>query len=245
VKEITSTSSEASLTLNARVHRYGQPVHDISLRSTSPREYIIHSSGDIGGNVPLESEFAVFRPNIDIANNAPLFHIVVNKVENATCVATLRDELEDVPALPSSGAIAVQVKTGKALGHLRIRVADDSPYRRAVLDAAADVQDITCVQRWHVSVTADGPAELGVVPGCDLVFDILDAQICELGLACRPFTVPSRKEQIEYVLRTAAHFFYHLRRTPKNHKLRDKVRCACTVLSRRASASARRGRSIS
>jgi hypothetical protein len=208
---------------NSRVHHPGQPPHGISLRSASPGEYVIHSAGDITGNVPLESEFAVFRSNDDIAKNPPLFHVRVSKIQNTTCLATLRDKLEVVPALPDNGAIAVQVKTGQALGRLRVRIADSSPHRRAVLEAAADVQDITCGQRWSVFVTADGPAELGIVPGGDLVFEILDAQICELGLPRRPFTVPAGKEQIEYVLRTAAHFFYHLRRKPKYHKLRDKV----------------------
>jgi hypothetical protein len=214
---------------NALVHHAGNPPLAVFLRDASSGQYTIHDNSSIIDTTSLESEFAVFMSIAYVKYDLALFHLRVTEVGSTACVAVLRDELaegEHVPKLPQ-GAVAVQIKTGQAIGNLRVRVAGNSVYGNLALDAAERTRAVKGAQRWGVSICADGPAELGIVSGdgeCTLAFEILDEQICSLGLTGLTVTVPAQLDHLEVVLRAAAHFFYHLRRTPTiNHLLQSKV----------------------
>jgi hypothetical protein len=181
------------------------------------------------GSTTPESEFAVFSSISDIVTATPLFHLRVTSVESTSCVAVLRDELaegQQVQKLPPE-AVALQVKNGRPIGNLRVRVAADFVHRNVVLEAIERTEAANGVQRWGVSISADEQAELGIVSGDEqgiLAFEVLDKQILGLGLNRLAFTITAQVDRLETVLRAAAHFFHHLRRTPeKGHGLRSKV----------------------
>jgi hypothetical protein len=186
----------------------------------------------------MDTEFAVFKESADAATGTPFCHFKVTQVDSVSSIGRVIENIMGKDAPPE--AYARQTKTGRPLDELHVYVDPNDNFLSDLLDNACQLlRAVDEKEWWMVSRAGQGEAQIGVhvedtpSPAAKssaettriLVFKILDSQICALGInpSRLPFTVPATSDYLAHVLRAASRFFYHLRRSPDMHRLREKV----------------------
>ena len=105
--------------------------------------------------------------------------------------------------------VARQTSAGTQVPVLRIHVADE---------LKALVEDVKRTDQSHriIQLVERKQAEFGMaLEDGKVVFDIFDPLVTKYGLTRMPYSLEPTVEAVSPVLRTAYHFYLHLRRTPR------------------------------
>ncbi|KAI0030581.1 caspase domain-containing protein [Vararia minispora EC-137] len=205
---------------NSRVHFRGHPPRSIRF-SSADDAYIISNAGQVHGVMP-GTEFAVYASPASLMNPEPLCYLVVDEV--GVTSSTLRPRISDStrpPLLPST-AVALQFQAARPIGDLRVHVPDEEQLQFVCYAIERSRQGGGTL--WSIERSDEGHATIGVaLEEGNVAFIILDKDIRALGLTRLRFTVPPTVDHVADALRAAAHYFFHVNRTPEKPLLRHQV----------------------
>ena len=171
--------------------------------------------------VTVGAEFVVYKDQDDLSQEASPLGILIAQEPHEF------DTRMSVPVgsqeWPVQKAFALQTKAGaeEALG---IHIAKDEKFTDDLFKHAAVVGGkIVRVEECmaDLSITLDGT---------NVFFDILDNQVTRHGLTRIPHSVNNNVSDVYAVIRSAAHYRWHLCRTNKEKVLRHKVQIEFTKL---------------
>ena len=153
--------------------------------------------------ISLEAEFEVYQDQ----DSDHLLGIAVVKELNPF---STKLRAKDHKFVLEGDGVARQTSAGTQVPVLRIHVADE---------LKALVEDIKRTDQSHriIQMVERNQAEFGMaLEDGKVVFDILDPLVLKYGLTRMPFTnLEPTIEAVSLVLRSAYHFYLHLRRTPR------------------------------
>lgn len=173
------------------------------------------SAGEIHG-VTLKAQFSIHK---DPREDTPSLAVM-----EAECVKSFSSELMpvstfDTQPLPSP-CFAFQIPAlGAALG-LRI----NQPVSGCAVFEALRTEIGLGTAGYSAVIVDEGEAHIALtLDGNRVQYSICYDEIRRNGLCSLWLTTKAETVYVHHVLRAASHFFWHLRREPKLHQLRDKV----------------------
>ncbi|VDB92134.1 unnamed protein product [Peniophora sp. CBMAI 1063] len=186
---------------------------------------LIMQAGTIHG-LTQDAKFAIYASRDFFPGESPLAIVM------ATTIMPFNSELivlspkdKDGPVLPAeTPCFAFQSSMGEAEA-LRIHIPFSDEFIPAMRALAFDLelQQAGGTQATHLSDKANADLALSVDDDGYLKFDILDSLITAYGIHALYHTVMPDSRYILPALRSASHFFWHLRRSPEKNRLRSKV----------------------
>ncbi|KAI0026850.1 caspase domain-containing protein, partial [Vararia minispora EC-137] len=207
---------------DSRAHFSGYAPRSVHF-SKADNTYTLTNAGQVHGVTP-DTEFAVYASFEDVVAQAgPLCYLLVDQIDTTT--STLRPRSSEAlpgPLLPTT-AVAFQFQATHPIGDLRIYIPNEE--RLQFVYHAIERGRRGGDTLWSIEPSDEKLATLGVVlEGKNVAFNILDEDICSLGLTRLRFTVPATVDHVAAALRSAAHYFFHLNRMPETPLVRDKIR---------------------
>ncbi|KZV77213.1 hypothetical protein PENSPDRAFT_679412 [Peniophora sp. CONT] len=193
-------------------------------------------AGEVHG-VSKDASFAVYANRHAFTSGGPSFgELVVDKAHPVTSsllpveglVWSLPEDVSDAVAVMtragSRSAFRVHIDTGK---YPKLHVAVEALAKEVCEPTNRDYSWIS------LAITSKEEAQVSLeltADDTDVVFEILDEQIRALGLQRLNGTVPCDESSLRSALRSAAHFFYHLRSSPQEVNLGLAVSARVRVL---------------
>jgi len=167
------------------------------------------------------AEFAVYEYRDWPPKMPPLGTLVVLKT---SAFSASMDVIPSTPRLPlADSAFALQTKVGVE-EDLRLHVVMDEKLVGVFASLAQEMQGTSPKQR-RILLSENDSAELDIALEDGLVvFNILDPFVTKFGLTSLPFRISPIVDDVCAVIRAAAHYRWHLRRTNKNPIFQNKVR---------------------
>ncbi|PVF99210.1 hypothetical protein CPB86DRAFT_814161 [Serendipita vermifera] len=198
--------------------------HVYPVRQEGPR-YIMKAG--ISHGIAKDATFAIYRDKQSIVAGQSLGLLISSRPEAFSSVMTLP------PGHPiisiTDGAFALQVRAGEEQD-LRIHV----PMEQGLLgafEAFAQVMKESELGRFKIMLVDKEKAELSLsLENGSVVFNILDPLVTMYGVTQIPFKVNPEAADIIHVLRHAAHYYWHLRRTSSDKNLINAVDVELTAL---------------
>ncbi|CCM05961.1 uncharacterized protein FIBRA_08200 [Fibroporia radiculosa] len=170
----------------------------------------IMSAGTAQG-VTKGARFAVYKEKYPSVQGKPLGTVIASSPGNAETKMDAFPPGSDFP-LDMEG-FALQTRTG-AEESLRIHIAVDSEFASEFEARSKEMQESDPAWRTIIR-TEKEKAELGIaLEKGRIVFNILDRYTTQHGLTRMPFPVARTVDAVLPVVRSAAHFYWHLRRKP-------------------------------
>jgi hypothetical protein len=167
------------------------------------------------------AEFTVYMDRDSLPETPPLGKLVVLE----TCAfSTILDVNSDATRFPlAESAFALQTKVGTE-EDLRLHIVIDEKLVD-VFKALVQEMQITGPERRRILLAEKDNAELDIaLENGHVVFNILDPLVTKFGLTRMPFSVSPQAKEVCPVIRAAAHYRWHLRRTNKTSIFQNKVR---------------------
>jgi len=164
------------------------------------------------------AEFTIYQEPDQ--KTSPVGKLIVVEDKNIgpfTTTLSLPDGISEV-ALTGTG-YALQTKAGEG-EELRLNV-EANHTLDPILEKFLSHTDPA---RWQVSLVEKEKAELAIsLDGDKVVFDILNPQVTQFGLTRYPFALEPTYDAVFPVIRAAAHYHWHLRRTNTKRVLQNHI----------------------
>jgi hypothetical protein len=181
----------------------------------------------IAHGVAKDAIFAIYRDKESIVAGRSLGSLISSMPDIFSSVMT---PFPNQPYFPIMGhAFALQIRAGEEQD-LRIHV----PMEEGLLgafEAFAQVMKTSESERFKIMLVEKEKAELSLtLEEGGVVFHILDPLVTMYGITRMPFKVNPTAADINNVLRYAAHYYWHLRRTSSNKNLINAVDVELTAL---------------
>ncbi|KZV67675.1 hypothetical protein PENSPDRAFT_754732 [Peniophora sp. CONT] len=204
------------LLFNALSPSTGRIFYDVTL---SEDKYSLHA-----GSLHGVTEGAIFsiRASRDFHVDSPSLASMIAKD-----VSAFRTELscaagDAPPGLPQSPLFAFQTVMGRAEA-LRLHISPSDKLESVIKALAMEILPYHRADN-HILLGDKAQADLSVRSSQEGVeFLIHNSRITYYGLDKLSQSVPPVPQRVQSVLRAAAHFFWHLRRAPDKHSLRQKI----------------------
>ncbi|KAI0028420.1 caspase domain-containing protein [Vararia minispora EC-137] len=206
---------------DSRAHFRGYAPRSVHF-SEADSTYTLTNAGQVHGVTP-DTEFAVYASLEDMVQAGPLCYLLVDQVSTTTSTLRPRPSEALPDSLLPSTAVAFQFQATHPIGNLRIYIPDEEQLQFVYQAVERGRRGGGAL--WSIERSDEEHATLGVVlEGANVAFNILDEEICSLGLTRLRFTVPATVDHVAAALRSAAHYFFHLNRMPETPLVRDKIR---------------------
>jgi hypothetical protein len=166
------------------------------------------------------AEFAVYMDRESPPEISPLATLVVKETGPFTSTMHLS---ENSPGFMLSGeGYALRTKTGEE-EDLRIYIAPDDKLRPIIKELDQSALR-TGPDHRIISLVEKTKAELDVAMERDrVVFNILNPQVIQFGLKQLPFRIEPAFDDVYRVIRSAAHYNWHLRRNNASRLLQNRI----------------------
>ncbi|KAL6306604.1 hypothetical protein BKA93DRAFT_148884 [Sparassis latifolia] len=169
------------------------------------------------------ARFAIYKDRSVTSNTSPLGHLTAQKVDEFTTI------LATPPGAPlfDHDSIRFASQTHASMSeslrvHLDEKLAD--LFDELNVDPSTEHRSVEMVDK------ADAELDVTLENG-SVVFDVLDEEITQFRFKRLPHEVEPVISVISLVIRDAAHYYWHLRRTNLSHPLRDHVNLEFTKLT--------------
>jgi hypothetical protein len=161
--------------------------------------------GEVAG-ITVGTEFDVYQ-NQNSGHLQLLGTVVARELSASSTTLCAKESTGGLRFPPERDAVAIKSRAGTE-ERVRIHVADES-----LKDLVKKI-DPNQIQLVQVEQRDDG-AEFGIaLENEKVVFNNYDSDVMKHGLTRMPYTVEPTLEAVSPVIRAAAHFYFHRRRTP-------------------------------